>query len=55
MPKLKEFVLHNFIAQWQEKEYKCSLSMFKNNECLSLIDFAKNYFFKGQNEIQAEH
>ena len=54
-PKLKEFVMHNFVASWQDKEYKWCLQNIREGEMVSLIDFAENYSFKGQNEIQSEH
>jgi hypothetical protein len=55
VPKVREFILHNWVYNWQERQYKNSLNSLKEGEILSLIDFAENYSFKGQNEIQSEH
>ncbi len=53
--KLKDFVMHNFMAKWQEKEFKSSIPNFPPNTILSCIDFSENYAFKAQNEIQDMH
>ena len=54
-PKIAEFVLHNHIALWQDKQFKKSIDDLRLGEVMSLIDFAENYSFKTQNEVQCEH
>jgi hypothetical protein len=54
-PKVREFVLHNHVAQWQDSQYKSCLNKLKEVEIMSLIDFAKKNSFKGQNEVHEEH
>jgi hypothetical protein len=43
------------VAHWQDAEFKSSLSKLKVGEIMSLIDFAENYSFKGQDEVQSQH
>jgi hypothetical protein len=50
-PKIRKFVMQNFVAQWQDAYFLLSKKKLEPNEILSLIDFAKNYFFKHHNEI----
>ncbi len=54
-PKLKEFVIHNFVAKWQEKEFKAYVPNLPPNTIVSCIDFFENYAFKIQNKIQDMH
>ncbi|KAG0572176.1 hypothetical protein KC19_VG074600 [Ceratodon purpureus] len=54
-PKILQFVLHQFVAKWQDTQFKKSLDVLKDGEVMSLIDFAENYSFKGQDEIQSQH
>lgn len=54
-PKIEQFIIHQFVASWQDKQYKNCLENLKENEVMSLIDFAENYSYKGQNEIQSQH
>jgi hypothetical protein len=54
-PKIKQFVLHQFIAKWQDSQYKLCAANLRVGEVMSLINFAENYSFKGQNEIQSQH
>ena len=53
VPKIRHFVFHQHQAKWQDAIYKSSLALLQLGEVLSLIDFAENYSFKGQNEIQS--
>ena len=46
---------HQFVAHWQDSHFKNSLQDLKQGEILSLIDFAENYSYKGQSEIQSQH
>ena len=54
-PKMKQFVWHQHVAHWQDVQFKESVQNLKEGEILSLIDFAENYSFRNQNEIQSEH
>lgn len=48
---LLEFVVHNFVAHWQEKEFKGFLKHILEDTILSRIDLFENYALKVQNEI----
>ncbi len=54
-PRLLNFVLHNFVACWQEKEFKGFLKHILEDTIASCIDFSNNYAMKVQNEIQDMH
>jgi hypothetical protein len=54
-PKLVEYVLHNFISKWQEKEFKRTLSRLQPDTILSCIDFSQNYSMEVQDEVQSMH
>ena len=43
------------MARWQGTKLKACLEDLKGDQVISLIDFAKNYLFKGKNEIQRQH
>ena len=55
VPKICHFVYHQHQEKWQEAAYKSSLNLLHPGEVLSLIDFAENYSFKGQDEVQSQH
>jgi hypothetical protein len=55
LPKIPLFVQHQHNARWQDVMYKECLGGLQDGEIMSLIDFAENYSFKGQNEIQSMH
>jgi hypothetical protein len=52
-PKLLHFVKHNFVACWEDKQFKACLKAFPNQSVVSIVDFADNYSFEIQNEIQS--
>ncbi len=52
-PKLKEFVVHNFEAKWQDNMFKICLQNLSFNQFLSVVDYAENYSFQWQNGIQS--
>ena len=52
---LKKYIIHNFIFRWQAQQFKDSISLFPDNVVVSVVDFAENYSFKEQNEIQSMH
>jgi hypothetical protein len=49
---LKFFVTHNFLARWQNEEFKQQLRDLPVNSVLSCVDFNENYTMKVQDEIQ---
>ncbi len=54
-PRLHKFIRHNFVAHFQEKQYKTCFENFPPENCMFVIDFAKNYIFQNFNEIQEMH
>lgn len=53
--KLRHFVKHNFVVQWEDKQFKAYLKSFPKDNIVSVVDFTENYFFKIQNEVQNMH
>ena len=54
-PNLTKFVTHNFVARWQDFQCHTAMGDLPKDAILSHIDFAKNYSFEIQNEIQSMH
>ena len=52
-PALQKFILHNFTARWQDAQARLAMSTMPRNVLLSHLDFAENYSFEVQNEIQS--
>lgn len=52
-PTLQRFVYHNFCARWQTEQAKSAKESLPTNAILTHIDFAENYTFQVQNEIQS--
>ena len=52
-PKLQFFIQHNFVARWEDAQFKKSLENIPANGIVSVIDFAENYSFEVQNEVQS--
>ena len=52
---LQKFIRHNFISRWQAEQFKQSVQTFPEHVVVSVIDFAENYTFQEQNEIQSMH
>jgi hypothetical protein len=42
-PKLKSFILHNFVTRFQDNKFKERFLNFPKDVGLLVIDFAKNY------------
>lgn len=55
LPNLTKFVTHNFVARWQDSQCQNAMSDLPADMILSHIDFAENYSFQIQNEIQSMH
>jgi hypothetical protein len=54
-PKLQHFVRHNFVAMWENKHFKKCIKHFLANIVVSMVEFANNYSFEVQNEVQNMH
>ena len=54
-PKLQAFVTHNFVARWEDAQFKKSIRSFPKDTVVSVVDFAENYKFEIQNEVQSMH
>jgi hypothetical protein len=50
-PKLQYFVRHNFVARWQDQQFKNCLDNFPNDTIVLVIGFVGNYNFEVQNEV----
>lgn len=53
--KLMSFVLHNFVASWQDFQFRELFTSTPPNTLISCVDFSENYTLKIQNEIQSMH
>lgn len=54
-PRLRKFIIHNFVAYLQEEQYKICLNTFPKTFVMSIVDFEKNYNFEEYNEVQEMH
>jgi hypothetical protein len=54
-PRLQAFVLHNYVASWQDFQFRELLSSVPPDTLVSCVDFSENYTLKVQNEIQSMH
>jgi hypothetical protein len=54
-PKLQAFLLHNYVASWQDFQFREFFSSVPPNTLVSCVDFSENYTLKVQNEIQSMH
>jgi len=54
-PRLQKFILHNFMARFQEEQYKTCLETFPPEIVMSIIDFVEMYTFMDFNEVQEMH
>jgi hypothetical protein len=52
-PKVHQFIKHNFVASWQDEACKEMMVNMPAGVLVSHIDFAENYTFQIQNEIQS--
>ena len=52
---LKKFIKHNFVYRWQAEQFKECLLRFPEDVVISVVDFAENYTFKEQDEVQSMH
>jgi hypothetical protein len=54
-PKLPKFIIHNYVAQWQDEQYRVCLESFPHEFVLYVVDFVENYTFHDFDEIQEMH
>jgi hypothetical protein len=54
-PQLESFVLHNFLARWQDVQFKQLVETLPKGCVISCVNFSKNYTMRVQNEIQNIH
>jgi hypothetical protein len=54
-PNLQKFIKDNFVACWQDTQCKLAMLDLPKDVILSHIDFAENYTFQIDNEIQSMH
>ena len=45
-PKLREFIVHNFLASWQDVQFKELFTSIPYGTLISCIDFSQNYSMK---------
>jgi len=48
-PKLKFFVMHNYVSKFQEEQYNVRLDTFSPASILLAMDFTNNYSFQDYN------
>lgn len=53
--KIPSFIQHTFRAKWQDCMFCQLLESFPPGTVVTIIDFAENYTFEGQDEIQSMH
>ena len=53
--KIPPFLRHQHTARWQDVQYRACIEGLHSGEIMSLIDYAENYSFKEQNEVQSQH
>jgi hypothetical protein len=54
-PISQRFLLHNYVAHWQDEQAKMAMQSLRKGVILSHIDFSENYRFEPQNELQLEY
>jgi hypothetical protein len=50
-PKLQQLIIHNFVARWQDTQFRLAMANLPFDYNLSHIDFIENYTFQIHNEI----
>jgi hypothetical protein len=54
-PKLEAFVQHNFVAKWEDDQFRVCLASFPDDTMVFVIDYVENYSFEVQNKVQSMH
>ena len=49
------YIAHAHGAKWQDRQFRACLASFPIGVVVSVVDFAENYTFAPQNEIQSEY
>ena len=53
--EIYKYTKHSHRARWQDLQFKHSREIFPTGTILSVVDFAENYTFATQKEIQSEY
>ena len=53
--QIYKYIKHSHSARWQDLQFKQSRDVFGKETILSIADFAENYTFTPQKEIQSEY
>ena len=53
--QIYKYIKHSHRSRWQYLEFKHSREFFESGTILSVVEFAKNYTFSLQREIQSEY
>ena len=53
--EIYKYTKHSHRARWQDLQFKHSREIFPTGTILSVVDFAENYTFAAQKEIQSEY
>ena len=53
--EIYKYTKHSHRARWQDLQFEKSLKFFPLGTILSIVDFAENYTFVPQKEIQSEY
>ena len=43
------------LARWEDEHFKKSMKCFPKDTIVSVVDFAENYKFESQDEVQSQH
>jgi len=49
--KLQAFVTYNFLARWEDQQFKRSCKSFSKDIVVSIVDYTENYKFEIQDEV----
>ena len=52
---IRPYLHHSFFAKWQAQQFQTLRDTFPHGTVLSVVDFAENYSFVHQKEIQSEY
>ena len=53
--QIYKYIKHSHKSRWKSLEFKHSCEVFEPSTILSVVEFAKNYTFAPQREIQNEY
>ena len=53
--EIYKYTKHSHRARWKDLQFKQSCEVFPQGKILFVVDFAENYTFPVQNELQSEY